>query len=55
MNKRKIGVVYMSQELYQSIPLLFKLVKKQTELKNAAFAFQNKRGAVKFFFLIERD
>ena len=55
MNKRKIGVVYMSQELYQSIPLLFKLAKKQTELKNAAFAFQNKRGAVKFFFLIERD
>ena len=55
MNKRKIGVVYMSQELYQSIPLLYKLAKKQTELKNAAFAFQNKRGAVKFFFLIERD
>ena len=45
----------MSQELYQMIPLLLKKVKKQTELKNAAFAFQNKTGAVKFFFLIEKN
>ena len=45
----------MSQELYQLIPLLLKKVKKQTELKNAAFAFQNKTGAVKFFFLIEKN
>lgn len=45
----------MSQEMYQNLSLLYKQVKKQTELKKAAFAFQNRNRINKFFFLIERD
>ena len=55
MNKRKIGVVYRVRNCTKVYRCIDARKKSKQNSKMLPFAFQNKRGAVKFFFLIERD